>query len=82
MPAIFVANLEEFLPVVEGCRKAGLEVSGPRGGYWTIESDQDITLRRKQMGLGPALWYTCLAGGIRGKIVDYGREALTLREGA
>lgn len=82
MPAIYVVNLEEFLPVVEGCRKLGYLVQGPTDGYWTIESGEDITLVRKQMGLGPALWYTCLAGGIRGKVFDYGRESLTIKEQA
>lgn len=79
MPAIYVVNLEEFLPVVEGCRKLGYRVNGPQQGYWKIDSEQDIKLIRKEMGLGPALWYTCLAGGIRGKIVDYGRESLTIQ---
>ncbi|MDO8773295.1 MAG: hypothetical protein Q7K57_32235 [Burkholderiaceae bacterium] len=79
MPAIFVVDLEEFAPVVEGCCKAGHTVTGPTAGYWTIESQSDITLVRKEMGLGPALWYTCLAGGIQGQLTDYGRETLTIK---
>jgi hypothetical protein len=82
MPAIYVVDLEEFSPVVEGCRKAGHSVSGPHAGYWAIESEKDITLVRKDMGLGPALWYTCLAGGIRGTVVNYGRETLTIQSAA
>jgi len=82
MPAIFVVNLEEFLPVVEGCRKAGYAVQGPVGGYWSIQSEGDMTLVRKQLGLGPALWYTCLAGGIQGRLVEFGRESLTITEQA
>jgi hypothetical protein len=82
MPVIFVVDLEEFRSVVEGCKKAGHSVSGPTSGYWVIRSDADITLVRKDMGLGPALWYTCLAGGIQGTLVDYGRETLTIRGAA
>lgn len=78
MPAIFVADLEEFGPVVEGCRKAGHQVAGPLAGYWKIESEENITLSRKSLGLNPALWYTCLSGGIEGYITDYGRESLTI----
>ena len=78
MAALYVADLDEFRPVVEGCRKAGHRVQGPRAGYWSVESDGPITLERKAMGLGPALWYTCLAGGIRGQVLEYGRERLVI----
>lgn len=82
MPTIYVVNLQEFLPVVEGCRKAGYTVKGPESGYWSIHSDTAMELARKQLGLGPALWYTCLAGGIDGEITDFGRETLTIVESA
>jgi hypothetical protein len=82
MPTIYVVNLEEFLPVVQGCRKAGYTVQGPHAGYWSIHADTVIQLHRKQLGLGPALWYTCLAGGIEGQVTDFGRETLTIVERA
>ena len=78
MAMLYVADLEEFLPVVEGCRQSGCTVTGPFKGYWRIGGTPGITLVRKQIGLGPALWNTSLAGGIKGKLVEFNKDRLRI----
>ena len=82
MPKLYVVDLQEFLPVVDACRKSGYTVDGPTKGYWRVQADHEITLVRKVCGLGPALWNTSLAGGIRGKLVEFNRDRLVIREAA
>jgi hypothetical protein len=80
MALLFVPNLEEFLPVVEGCRVSGYEISGPKRGYWTVRGQPDIILVRREVGLGPALWNTALAGGIVGVLAAFDKDSLTITE--
>jgi hypothetical protein len=82
MPKLYVVDLTEFLPVLVGCRKSGYQVDGPFKGYWRVRADQEITLVRKEIGLGPALWNTALAGGIRGRLAEFNRDRLVIREAA
>lgn len=82
MPRIYVADLTEFLPMVQACRQSGYQVDGPTKGYWRVQADKEITLVRKVCGLGPALWNTSLAGGIRGKLAEFNRDRLVIREAA
>ncbi|MGE4345597.1 MAG: hypothetical protein AB7F20_15210 [Geoalkalibacter sp.] len=76
---VYVPDLEEFHPVVEASRVAGLNVNQPIGGYWRIRSDDDIRLVRKELGLGPALWNSALIGGIDGEIVKFDKDEMVLR---
>ena len=78
MVSLYVVDLEEFLPVVDACRKSGYDVSGPSRGYWQVRGKPGITLVRKQVGLGPALWNTSLAGGVRGKVVEFNKDRLSI----
>tara|TARA_B110001454_G_scaffold218976_1_gene248893 strand:+ start:4351 stop:4602 length:252 start_codon:yes stop_codon:yes gene_type:complete len=76
---VYVPDLEEFHPVVEASRVAGLDVDLPSGGYWRIRSNEDIRLVRKELGLGPALWNSALIGGIDGEIVKFDKDEMILR---
>ena len=76
---IFVVDVAEFRPIVEAARGlAGVTVSGPRAGYHLIEGRGEIVLHRKAMGFKPALWWSLLTGGYRGRIVSYTREELRI----
>jgi hypothetical protein len=78
---IFVPDIPEFLPIVSAARVApGCRVQAAVRGYWRIEADAVIRLDRKQMKLGPALWNSLLSGGFHGRIEEYGRDQLTLRD--
>jgi hypothetical protein len=79
MIAVFIPDIPELLPIVRAAR--GLpecRVREPVRGYWVIEADRVLELRRKELGLGPALWNAALSGGFRGRIVQYDRDRLRL----
>ncbi|CAN5390757.1 hypothetical protein BH10PSE12_BH10PSE12_13090 [soil metagenome] len=79
MVRIFVPDIPEFVPLIDGARTAGnCRVIEPARGYWRIEADKEIMFGRKALGLGPALWNSALTGGFRGKIVEYGRDVLRI----
>ena len=81
---VFVADIPEFASVVAAARTLeNARLHAPRKGYWCIESDRQLQFERKPMKLGPALWYSMLSGGFRGRIVEFGRDRLIIgTEGA
>jgi hypothetical protein len=79
MVRIFVPDIPEFLPIIEGARKTGgCAVVAPEAGYWRIEAEREIRFERKPLGLGPALWNSALTGGFRGRITEYGRDVMRI----
>lgn len=79
MIRIFVPDIPEFTPLIDGARNAGnCTVLEPTRGYWRIEADNELTFSRKALGLGPALWNSALTGGFRGRIVEYGRDVMRI----
>lgn len=79
MVRIYVPDLPELMPVIDGARKSGnCQIHAPQNGYWRIEADKEISFNRKTLGLGPALWNSALTGGFRGNITEYSRDTLTI----
>jgi len=79
MPKIYVVDLPEFSGLVKCAREQeGVEVSNVHKGYFTISSDDDLVFNRRKCGFKPALWYTCLSGGLDGRIAEYGRDTLRI----
>lgn len=77
---IYVADLPEFMPVVEGARRlADCTVSRIASGYWKLEAPHEIRFVRKELGMGPALWNSALSGGYRGRIVAFDRNEMRLQ---
>lgn len=76
---IFVPDIPEFMPVVEGIRATGnCAVHPPAGGYCRIEDAREIRLHRRELGLGPALWNSALTGGFQGRIVTFDRDLMVI----
>jgi len=76
---IYVPDFPEFQPFLDGAAHAGqCRIVAPENGYWRIEADDELRFHRKEIGLGPALWNSALAGGFRGKIVEYGRDIMRI----
>jgi len=76
---IYVADFPEFKLFLEGAARAGnCRILQPENGYWRIEGDRELRFQRREIGLGPALWNSALAGGFRGKIIEYGRDVMHL----
>ncbi|MES2361739.1 MAG: hypothetical protein V4646_08040 [Pseudomonadota bacterium] len=83
MPAIFVLNVPEFLPLVEHARGVpGCKVDGPRLGYWRISASPVLTFRRKALGFKPAVWHGALTGGLVGRITHFDNDELSIEEAA
>ncbi|MCW5772010.1 MAG: hypothetical protein KIT16_10275 [Rhodospirillaceae bacterium] len=79
MPRIYVPKLPEFEPVARFAKTLpGVTVTETASGYFVVESGHDIVLRRRDMGFKPAVWYTCLSGGIDGRIADFGRDEVRI----
>ena len=76
---IYVPDFPEFKLFLEGAAQTGnCRITAPENGYWRIEADNEIRFHRKEIGLGPALWNSALAGGFCGKIAEYGRDLMRL----
>lgn len=75
MIAVYVIDVPEFRPMVETARnQAGVTVSGPVKGYWTIEAATELRFNRKDMKMKPAVWYGIFTGGLNGEIAEWGRD--------
>lgn len=82
MPRIHVIDVPEFAGIVSYAREqAGMSVAEPRKGYITISSDDELVFDRKGCGFKPALWYTCLSGGLDGTITQFDRDTLRISDG-
>jgi hypothetical protein len=76
---VYVVDLPEFASVVEGAMATpGCEVIRLGNGYWKIEAVRELRFKRKQLGLGPALWNSALSGGFRGRIEKYDRDEMSI----
>ena len=81
MPTVFVLDVEEFRPLIDDARKRlELQVSGPKKGYWTLTSGAEMSFRRSELGLNPAVWNGVLTVGMLGHIVQFDREVLRILE--
>ena len=83
MPAIYVLNVPEFMPLVEYARQQnGCKVEGPRLGYWRISGSPVLSFRRKELGFKPAVWHGALTGGLVGRITHFDNDLLSIEEAA
>ncbi|HSV83351.1 MAG TPA: hypothetical protein VLK85_29475 [Ramlibacter sp.] len=79
---IYVADLPEFAPLVEAVRKSeAAAVVPPKAGYWQLQAPRRITFSRKALKLRPALWFSMLSGGYRGRLTEFTRDAVTIESG-
>jgi hypothetical protein len=80
MVKIYILDVPEFQPIVEGARRVGIEVGGPSKGYFVIAREGEVVLSRKTLGLKPAVWYSSLSGGLEGRIAQFDRDTLRIVE--
>ena len=82
MPRLYVLKVDEFAGLLKSARKKPeCTVTDTGGPYAVIESQGPITFSRREIGAGPAVWYSAFSGGIDGRLVDFGREEVTLVDG-
>lgn len=80
--AVFVLNVEEFLPLVAHARERGdIRVSGPLPtGYYRLEAQGQMRIERRALGFKHAVWYGLLTGGLVGCIARFDGDELLLQE--
>jgi hypothetical protein len=76
--AIYLLSVPEFEPLVRGLTTtAGVSVA-QRGDYHVAEATGEIVLHRKDVGVGQAVWFGALTGGIDGTIVEFSEATLRI----
>jgi hypothetical protein len=79
MPKLYVLKVPEFQGLIESARnKPDCTIRSVGQSYLCIESDRPIKFLRREVGVGPAVWYGAFTGGMEGSLVDFGRDEVTL----
>ena len=78
MPVLFVPDVPEYAPLVDyAAGQAGLSVS-TLGAYREIRGDREISIPRAATGLGQAVWFGALVGGLQGEILEFSETRLVI----
>lgn len=79
MSGFYVLDVPDFRPLVEAARRDPLCAVHPVvAGYSFIEFHQEIEIDRGTTGLGEAVWFGCLTGGLDGQITLFTPQTLRL----
>ena len=79
MNGFFVLDVPEFTPLVDAAlRLENCKAHPKRGNYRFVEFQTRLDIRRGDTQMTEAIWYSCLTGGLIGKIVRFDEESLTL----
>jgi hypothetical protein len=73
--AIFLLNVPEFEPLRRTLQSAGVAVT-LHGDYHVARASGEIVLHRKDAGVGQAVWFGALTGGVIGTIVEFSEDTL------
>ena len=81
MSGFYVLDVPEFRPVARAAEAiADCLVHPAVGGYRYVQFSGAIEIRRSDTGLGEAVWFGCLTGGLDGKIDRFDRDVIRLVE--
>ncbi len=79
MSGFYVLDVPEFAPVVAAAKVIQrCRVYPSRGGYIFVQFDGDVEITRAATGLGEAVWFGCMTGGLDGKIIAFDDERIKL----
>ena len=74
--AIYVLDVPEFSALVTTLRDTpGISIE-KHGDYFVARSAGEIVVQRRATGVGHAVWFGALTGGIRGRIVTFSGDEL------
>jgi hypothetical protein len=76
--AIFLLSVPEFEPLVRSLSATDGVAIAQRGDYHVASADGDIVLHRRDAGVGQAVWFGALTGGVTGTIVEFTEETLRI----
>jgi hypothetical protein len=76
--AIYLLGVPEFEPLVRGLKTlAGVTIER-RGDYFVAEATGELVLHRSDTGVGEAVWFGALTGGVSGTIVEFTEKTLRI----
>jgi hypothetical protein len=76
--SIFLLDVPEFAPLVRGLANvAGVSIEA-RGDYQVAQATGEIVLQRSDTGVGEAVWFGALSGGVSGTIVEFTEQTLRI----
>jgi hypothetical protein len=79
LSGFYVLDVPEFASVVTAAKKIErCQVSEPKRGYIFVQFDGEVEISRAATGLGEAVWFGCLTGGLDGKIVTFDADRIKL----
>ncbi|UPT95053.1 hypothetical protein J4G48_0038405 [Bradyrhizobium barranii subsp. apii] len=79
MSGFYVLDVPDFRPLVDAARRDPLcVVRDVVAGYNLIEFHEEIEIDRMATGLGEAVWFGCLTGGLDGRITLFTSQKLRL----
>ncbi|HVM77645.1 MAG TPA: hypothetical protein VMU06_01410 [Stellaceae bacterium] len=79
MPALYVLKVPEFRPLIACAERDPRLRTTDCGNYVRIDGDPELTIARSATGMGEALWFGSLVGGIEGRISEFDAEVIRLR---
>jgi hypothetical protein len=74
--AIYLLDVPEFAALVAELRATPGVSLAKRGDYYVAQAPGEIVLRRAATGVGQAVWFGALTGGVRGRIVEFSENEL------
>jgi hypothetical protein len=75
----YVLDVPEFASVVSAAKDIKrCRVYPPKHGYIFVQFDGEVEINRAATGLGEAVWFGCMTGGLDGKIVAFDAERIKL----
>jgi len=74
--AIYVLDVPEFSALVAALRERPEISVEKHGDYFVARSAGEIVVERRATGVGQAVWFGALTGGIRGHIVTFSESEL------
>ena len=78
MPALYVLSVPEFQPLIDYTEAAADLTVTALGDYRKIEAAGTLTIPRVATGLGQAVWFGALVGGIEGVILEFNEKRLMI----
>jgi hypothetical protein len=79
LSGFYVLDVPEFEPLVTAAREIErCRVYPSKRGYIFVQYDGEVEIRRAATGLGEAVWFGCLTGGLDGKIVTFDADRIKL----
>ena len=81
MSGFYVLDVAEFSPVARAAEMIADCIVHPAvGGYRYVQFSGAIEIRREDTGLGEAVWFGFLTGGLDGKIHTFSGDVIRLVE--